>query len=500
MADRPDNQPGPIKKVLSKFNRANVFKELLSTPTFQLGRAGRFVVFQIKLWSHCARLLKKNRAGQQAAALSYYTIFGIVPLAIVILMLFQSLGADTVGQNVKQLVYEHLELTKIVYSADNGQQIVLTEHLDAIVQQFYEGLDKGSLTFISGVIVIWAALALLSKIEKAFNNIWHVARGRTFVHRIINYWAILTLGPLLIGLGVYITAQYKSVSDIQKTILTVSSLGPTLMYYGVAAFVLFLLYYLLPNTKVGARGAIWGACCAALLWMFAKWGFSEYVTKFIPYSQIYGVVGLVPLAVLWIFITWLIVLFGLQVTFTTQHLSTLDADEIASGKKADERFIANDVTAINVVRTIAAAFEQDSAPLETEALCGTLDLPGEFGQKILDHLVNEGIILKTSDPRAGYVPAKDPANIKLSEIARAVAAVGFAQSNPERADKLDQIVNSQHSALAKYTVKQIVKTEPRRPKTTKQKTPERKPPEAPQPVPQVDAVLDEHPPSPAESS
>jgi len=318
------------------------------------------------------------------------------------------------------------------------------------------------------VIVIWAALALLSKIEKAFNNIWHVARGRTFVHRIISYWAILTLGPLLIGLGVYITAQYKSVSDIQKTILMVSSLGPTLMYYGVAAFVLFLLYYLLPNTKVSMKAAIWGACCAALLWMVAKWGFGEYVTRFIPYSQVYGVVGLVPLAVFWIFITWLIVLFGLQVTFTTQHLSTLDAAEIAAGKKTDERFIANDVTVINVVRAIASAFEQDNAPLETEALCGALDIPGEFGQKMLDHLVYNGIIVKTSDPKVGYIPARDPANIKLSEIAEAVASVGFAQSKREDADKLDQIVNSQRSALAKYTVKEIIETERRNPGTTGQ--------------------------------
>ena len=77
---------------------------------------------------------------------------------------------------------------------------------------------------------------------------------------------------------------------------------------------------------------------------------------------------------------------------------------------------------------------------------------------MLDHLVYNGIIVKTSDPKVGYVPARDPANIKLSEIAEAVASVGFAQSKREDADKLDQIVNSQRSALAKYTVKEIIET------------------------------------------
>ncbi|MCK4887088.1 MAG: hypothetical protein KAS96_06845, partial [Planctomycetes bacterium] len=83
--------------------------KLLSTPTTQLGKAGRFLVFQIKLWSHCARLLKKNRSGQQAAALSYHTIFGLIPLAIVMLLIFQTFPASSnVGDKIKNFVYEEL--------------------------------------------------------------------------------------------------------------------------------------------------------------------------------------------------------------------------------------------------------------------------------------------------------------------------------------------------------------------------------------------------------
>ncbi len=431
-------------------------KNLLTTPTAQLGKASRFVVFQIKLWSHCAKILEINRSGQQAAALSYYTIFGIVPLAIVILMLFQSLSAEDVGQNVKILVYDYLELQEIRYSTNDGQEVLLTNHIDAIVQQFFEGLNKGSLTFISAVIVIWAALALISKIENAFNNIWHVTRGRNFLQRIINYWAILTLGPLLIGLGVYISTRYERVGDFQKTILSFSRIGPLLMSYIVATVVLFLLYFVMPNTKVKAKAAIWGAAVAALVWTVAKWGFSQYVTGFIPYSKIYGVVGLVPLGVLWIYITWLIVLFGLQLTFTTQHLKSLDAAEIAAAKKTEEYFIANDLTIINIVREIAAAFQANQAPVPSEYLCRKLNLPAEFGQKILDHLVNSRLIVRTSEPVTGFLPARDPANIKLSDITEAIAATGFAQPGTDQADSLQQIAQSQQSALARYTLKQIL--------------------------------------------
>ena len=436
-----------------------MLKTILATPTEQLGKASRFLVFQVKLWSHCVRLLKKNRSGQQAAALSYHTIFGIVPLAIVALLIFQSFPAYTsIGEKVKNLVYEELHFSNIEYPAGSPEEpvktVMLTEYIDGIIGGFFAGVNKGTITLFSGLIVIWAALALLSTIERAFNNIWHVGRGRSFLHRMINYWALLTLGPLLLGVGIYITTRFALVGQIQETIL--SNIAPRVLSYIVATVAFFLLYFVLPNTKVRARPAIWGAAVAALVWSFAKWGFGVYVTKLIPYSQVYGVMGLIPLGVFWIFITWVIVLFGLQLTFTTQHLKSLDAAEIATAKKTEEYFIANDLTAINIVREIAAAFEANIAPIEAEVISSKLNIPAEFGEKILQHLVDRGLIVKTSDPKVGFIPAKDPANIRLSDIAEAVAAVGFAQSTTERPESLEQIAQSQRDALAQYNIKQIL--------------------------------------------
>ncbi len=434
-----------------------MLRKLLSTPTAQFGKAGRFAVFQVKLWSHCARLLRKNRAGQQAAALSYHTIFGIVPLAIVMLLLFQSFPAyEDTGQKVRSLVYEQLHLSKIEYPnpAEPGESIMLTEYFDEIVAGFFTGLNKGSVTIFSTVIVIWAALALLSTIERAFNNIWHVPRGRNFLHRMINYWALLTLGPLLFGLGIYIGARYTTVGQLQKTIL--SHLGPVVLSYIVATVAFFLLYFVLPNTKVKAKSAIWGAAVAALVWTLAKWGFGVYVTKFIPYSRVYGVMGLIPLGVFWIFITWLTVLFGLQLTFTTQHLRSLDAAEIAAAETREEYFIANDLTAINILREIAAAFEKNNAPVEAEVISSKLNIPAEFAEKMLNHLVKSNLIAKTSEPKVGFIPAKDPANIRLSDIADAVAEAGFAQSTIETPPSLEQITQAQRSALSQYNLKEIL--------------------------------------------
>ena len=86
------------------------------------------------------------------------------------------------------------------------------------------------------------------------------------------------------------------------------------------------------------------------------------------------------MTVVWIYITWLTVLFGLQLTYTTQHLKSLDAAEIAAARKTEEHFIANDLTIINIVREIAEAFQDNQAPVLPEDICGKLDIPAEFGQ------------------------------------------------------------------------------------------------------------------------
>jgi len=439
-----------------------MLKKLLSTPTAQLGRASRLVVFQIKLWSHCVRLLKKNRSGQQAAALSYHTIFGIVPLAIVMLLIFQSFPAyKDVGEKMKSFVYKQANFSDFKSSSPDADKpeeaVALTDRLDEMIKKFFVGTGTGSIKFFSVLFVIWAALALLSTVERSFNNIWHVSKGRGFLHRMINYWALLTLGPLLIGIGIYIASLYSAFGQIRQTLL--SNIAPVVFSYIVAVVAFFLLYFVLPNTKVQAKAAVWGAAVAALVWIAAKNLFGHYVTRWTPYSTVYGIMALVPITVLWIYITWLIVLFGLQLTFTTQHLKTLDAAEISAAGKSEDYFIANDLTVINIVREIADAFERNKAPVEAEVITSRLDIPTEFADKILNHLVECGIIIKSSDPRTGYMPAQDPENIKLSDITDAVAKAAFTQTTTERSETIEQINQSQLNTLAQYNLKQILSSD-----------------------------------------
>jgi len=434
-----------------------MLKEFLSTPQ-QVGRFGRFVFFQLKLWHYCVKLLRQNHCGQQAAALSYHTIFGLVPLAIVMLLIFQSLPAsEDAADNFKTFVYQQTHLGKIQYPAPDNPEatIKLTDKIDEITSNFFAKLEeeKGFLTMLGGLIVIWAAIGLLTTVERTFNRIWHVHKGRTILQRIVYYWSTLTLAPLLLGLAVYLSARYAAADKFgASALLSFAKLLP----YIISVLAFCLLYILMPNTKVSPKAAIWGAAVAALVWTAAKWGFRIYITKFIPYSRLYGIAGLVPLAVLWIYITWVIVLFGLQLTFTTQHLKTLHAAEMAAAQKPQEYFISNDFTAIQIIRQIYLSFRQNAAPARPELICEKLNLPDQLVDIILSRFVTAGLLLKTSEPSVGFVLAAEPVDITLDKITEAATGTGLTQQTSGDPQPFQQIIHAQKSNLAKYSLKQIL--------------------------------------------
>lgn len=435
-----------------------MLKEILTSPTEELGRWSRFVWFQVKLWPHCARLLKVNRSGQQAAALSYHTVFGIVPLAIIILMIFQLFpGYSESGGKAKNALYEYLNLSKIEYPVEDGsdETIKLTTKIDEITEKFTSSLNKGAITFFNLLIVVWAAIGLLTTIERAFNSIWHVGRGRNLLQRIVNYWSLLTLGPLLL-----ILAFYFSTNSLVKNGLSngaMSFLQP-LVPYLITVLALFFLYFLLPNTKVSLKASIWGAAVAGLVWTGAKHLFSIYIIKSVTYKTIYGVMGIIPLSVLWIYITWMIVLFGLQLTYTTQYLKTLDADAIKKLKKEQEFFVITDFTVIRIMAYALEVFRGKVGILSAEMVSKRLEVPIDLCGAILEHLVGEGLLLSVSEPERGVVLASDATNITLGDISRAAQNTGFAKKNDNIPDKLKVLMDKRIDELSRHSLSEIVGT------------------------------------------
>lgn len=403
---------------------------------------------------HCFRLLILNRCGTQAAALSYHTLFGVVPLAIVMLMVFQMFPAyKDMGDKVRQLIYDQMNLTRITYPSDTPgiESITLAKKIDEITGQYLSGLSTGAITFIGGLLTIWAAIGLLTTIEKSFNTIWGVPRARDILHRTINYWAILTLGPLLLGLGVYLITRFAFSQSLQENLF--KFIRPVFSF-GLSFVLMFCLYVFLPNARVRVGSALLGAMVAAVLWTAVKIGFGYYVKEYIPYQAVYGIMGLIPLAVFWIYIVWWIVLLGLQLTYAAQHVHSLDkAERLAKLRQEQASFVATEQTTFQIMREILLAFEdKNRKPVTPSEIADATALAEDFVECILDNLTRAGLLCRTSEPIVGYVPSTDGGHITLADISLAMEKSSFQTQNP----KLQQIFARIREELAKHNLKDIL--------------------------------------------
>lgn len=423
----------------------------------KVGRWTSFFFKQVRIFRHCFRMLSVNRGLTQGAALAYHTVFGIVPLTIVMVMVFQMIpGYGDIGARVRHVVYEQFGLYQLEYPSEGAEVASVPDKIEELTQGYMKNLSTGGLLFTSGLLVIWAAIGLFGTIEKAFNLIWHVPRGRGFLHRLISYWALITWGPLLLGVGIYVSTYPKLANFIGEDVMR--TLTPVLNYL-LSLLALLFLYLFIPNTKVRLRPALWGAVAASVMWLLAKWGFGLYVVKVVPFNAVYGILGIIPLSVFWIYLTWLIVLFGLQLAYATQNLQTLEAEELERLRRSGGEmfFLANDQTVTRIMEFVLRVFEQkDEQPVSIEMVASNLGIPAEMSQKVLDHMVKAGLLCHTNEPVVGYVPSTDGSHISLADISRAVEEVSFAPASAAETPRMVAVFHEIRQMLANYTLRDVL--------------------------------------------
>lgn len=251
-----------------------------------------------------------------AAALTYTTLFALVPMLTVVFAILRSMPslADS-GSQFEALIFEN-------FLPEAGAQVreYLTE---------FSG-KAGNLTAIGAVILFITSVMMLVTIERAFNRIWHIHRQRGLVSSLLVYWTVLTLGPLLIGAGLALTSYLVS-SDLFHAAVGSTETFRSLL--GLLPFVLSaagfsILYIAVPNCNVPIREGIAGGIVAAALFELAKKGFSLFVTGFSSYNLVYGAFAAVPVFLLWIYLSWMITLFGVVLVYV---LVNWDDEEVHAG-------------------------------------------------------------------------------------------------------------------------------------------------------------------------
>ncbi len=253
-------------------------------------------------WLHLWQQLKDADAFQAAGSLCFTSLLALVPLLAVVLGVLTWLPiGDNLAQQLQDFVFAN-------FVPAAGQTV------QTYVQQFVG--NSSTLTGAGAFFLIITSLLLMNTIEQSLNRIWQVRAPRSIASRIMMYWAVLTMGPVMIGGSVALTSYITALAfdDAGHALLRIAP-------FLVAVLGFSLLYLVAPNRRVRARHAFTGGFLAAVCFEIAKACFVWYVTTFPTYTRLYGALATFPIFLVWVYVTWIITLLGATFTaaMTTFH-------------------------------------------------------------------------------------------------------------------------------------------------------------------------------------
>ena len=257
----------------------------------------QFIVFVL-------RRFKADRCQEQAGSLTYTTLFAVVPMLTVFLVIISSIKAlEPARQQLQQLIYSNF-LPKTTIAFDKA--------LNAFTEK------SSNLTVIGVLFLFVTTVLMLSSIETVFNRIWRVKETRTGLIGFMRYWTIISLGPIILGSAFVLSSTVASMNILSNNFAGYQLNGSLILWLisfllTIAGF--FILYWTIPNRSVPILSAVIAACFSATVFEILKNFFGWIMSNFTSYEIVYGAFAAVPIFLLWIYLSWNIILLGVEVSY-----------------------------------------------------------------------------------------------------------------------------------------------------------------------------------------
>lgn len=358
----------------------------------------------------------RERLRLRAAALTYTTILSLVPALAVIFFVFTAFGGlDDSRERLKERMADLLSV---------GHQ----EKVIAFLDQFV--VSASAIGGLGVIFLLVTSLSLLTNIEKAFNDIWGLKQDRSILRRFQAYWPLLTLGPLLFGVSLTVTASVQRHEIVQALaeLIPGGRLVTTLLPIVFTWVGFTLAYLIIPNTRVGVRHALIGGVVAGTIWELAKRLYAVYATKAITYSTIYGSLSVVPLSVIWIYVSWMVALIGATITFAAQNAATYEPEQ--DHAKLSQRH-AERVAAWLLV-LIHEHFDAGRGRLSGDLILQSVPGPPREIRRILERLVEGGlVVVSAGEEEQAYQPGHPSHRTTLAELVRVMRNDGAGVSSAD---------------------------------------------------------------------
>ena len=370
-----------------------------------------------------------NKCAVQASALTYYTLLAVVPVLAMVLGVARGFGLDS-----------HLE--KLLYERLAGQEETIN-WIITISRNLLQNTRGGVIAGIGVALLFWSALKVLGRVEAALNQIWKVS-SRTVIRKFTDYLSILIIGPFLLvissSINIYISAHMV---EIAKEVVILRMASPLLFFmlkfvpYCLAWLLFTVVFIVIPNVRVKLMSAAIGGLIAGVIFQLMQGGYIYTQLLLSRYNAIYGSFAALPLLLIWMQLSWIIVLFGAQLAYAHQHvgLHAMAVDYDQSSRYLRYKY------ALYLFWALVKRFKDGNAPTVSQ-LAEELDLPYALVSQVLEPLIAAELVstvVRHDDDEYGYQPAMDPHAFTLADFLQALDRTGVEELPKNSGRELEQI-------------------------------------------------------------
>ncbi|MEF8834304.1 MAG: YihY/virulence factor BrkB family protein, partial [Halofilum sp. (in: g-proteobacteria)] len=360
--------------------RSRVDHFVWQTPLAGEPRWRRQLVLILRLGQAIARDIASGALTLRAMSLVFTTLLALVPLIAVSFSVLKGFG-----------VHNRIEPLLQGILAALGPR---ADEITGRIVGFVDNIEVGVLGAVGIGLLLYTAVSLVQKVEEAFNYTWNVSRRRTLVRRFSDYFSVIVVGPVLVFTAMGITATLSSHSAVQA-LVAIEPFGSMLQLAGrlvpyllvIAAFT--FLYMLIPNTRVRLGPALFGGVAAGVAWESLGRLFAAFVATSTNYTAIYSGFAILLLFMIWLQVSWLILLTGSSIAFYRQH-----PEQMLAGRRAGVRLSGaqTERLALAVMRCVVTAWYAGDAAPTREGLARRLAVPGDAVDAMLEALVADGLL------------------------------------------------------------------------------------------------------------
>ncbi len=379
----------------------------------------------------------KDRVFLRASALTYTSILSIVPFLAVGFSVLKGVGF----QNMPMI---HDLLSRVFAGREEVADTIIT---------YVNNTNVRALGIVGVAVLFFTVVNLLSNIEKTFNDMWGVTRSRSIARKTADYISVSILFPILIVTAISLTATLENYWLV-KNLLSVSLINQFYMLllkltpFAAAGLALMFLYMFIPNTRVRFWPALGAGVVAGAIWQLAQWAYVTFQFGFSKYNAIYGSFAQLPLFLIWVYVSWVIVLVGAELCYAFQNLKTVEKASRFSNISMKERQLAGLSAAAALTR---AFYSQNGAP-SLDELAQELDLPENLLTDALETLRRAGLAGQVErDEQERFVLLQPPERVRAKDVLEAFlkdGAGGFDLVHSPDFKALEEALRSMDAAVA----------------------------------------------------